>query len=345
LEFAADFLNREGKQVLLIAGAGFDPRSLCACRAIAAPMEARLRGLFIRENRPNASQGLIERANANLKCMTSMVPTHRVIDVDIFAADGAVVGGRNVAREVSDLNLDDATDVIIDFSSLSIGVGFPMVRQLLARTEAVDAKLNLHLLTVQNPSLDEVIQVVASDDTGAIHGFRGKLGLQETVEAAKLWLPQLVRGQRPILNKIYRHLEPHDVCPVLPFPASSPRLPDELVKHYLEEFSNLWGVDPQNIVYADENSALDLYRTILRIDDARRRVFEGIGGSLLIISPLGSKLLAIGALMAAIERDFPIVYVEPLGYEINGDKFDRLVNAGGELVHIWLSGSDHISFD
>jgi hypothetical protein len=343
-DFVAEYFEEAKRQVLLLTGAGFDPRSLQACNAVSSVAGDRLRGVFIREERPNPSQELVDRAISNLQGMIHTVPSHEILKVEIFSPDGAVIGGRRITSAVAGFDLTRTTDVVVDFSSLSIGVTFPVVRHLLERAEKEHSSFNLHLMTVHNPALDEAIEVVASDAVGTIHGFRGGLGLQETVEAARLWLPQLVRGQRAILNRIYRSIEPHDVCPILPFPATNPRMPDDLIEHYLDEFANIWEVDAHDIVYADENSALDLYRTTVKIDDARRRVFEAIGGSLLILSPLGSKLLAIGALMAAVERDFPVVYVEPIGYAIDPPRFDEQSAREGNLVHIWLHGEVYGSF-
>src|SRR5262249_22321685 len=129
------------------------------------------------------------------------------------------------------------------------------------------------------------------------------------------------------------------VCPILPFPAFHPRYPDELVEFHAVALQNEWQVDARDLVYADETSPLDLYRTILRIDDARQRVFAGVGGSLSILSPIGSKALAVGALMAAVERDFPVIYVESTGYSVDLREIDLIhQHATGEVIHVWLDG-------
>ena len=47
-------------------------------------------------------------------------------------------------------------------------------------------------------------------------------------------------------------------------------------------------------------------------------MFAGAGGSLLVLSPLGSKVMALGALMAALERDLPVAHLEPIGYDLAG---------------------------
>jgi len=98
-----------------------------------------------------------------------------------------------------------------------------------------------------------------------------------------------------------------------------------------------WAVEPRDIVYAHERDPLDLYRTILRIDGARQRVFREVGGSMTLLSPLGSKVLALGALMAALDRDFPVAYVESIDYDVRPETIEKM-EPRGEIVHVWLRG-------
>ena len=95
-------------------------------------------------------------------------------------------------------------------------------------------------------------------------------------------------------------------------------------------------MDSRDIVYAHEKSPLDLYRSILRIDDARTRVFSQTGGSHVILSPLGSKAVGVGLLMAALERRFAVVSVETIEYTF-ANRDDKSTE-DAELVHLWLHG-------
>src|SRR5207302_1561354 len=53
LEFIKDFFGQNNRTVLLIAGAGFDPRATNICELLSATLEKRLRALLLREERPN----------------------------------------------------------------------------------------------------------------------------------------------------------------------------------------------------------------------------------------------------------------------------------------------------
>ena len=228
---------------------------------------------------------------------------------------------------------------------LSKGVSFPIARGLLDGTifGALPEQrgINIHAVVLEESWTDTRIVGEAADRAEVIKGFRGQLGDDNLQDAARLWVPQLTKeeGTREVLRRIHQTVNPNAVCPILPFPAFDPRLPDELLEYHAEAVQNMWKVDAPDLIYADEKSPLDLYRTILRIDDARRRVFAKVGGSLLILSPLGSKALAIGSLMAAYERNFPVVYVESTGYRVDRADIDSCRRQQtGEIIHIWLAG-------
>ena len=57
---------------------------------------------------------------------------------------------------------------------------------------------------------------------------------------------------------------------------------------------------------------------------------------MLILSPLGSKVMALGALMAALERDLPIVHLESIGYELQNSVPETVDQPS--LNHVWLEG-------
>jgi hypothetical protein len=345
--FGALHFGEKHRRILLIGGAGFDPRSLVVPRLLASVAPGRVDGLFLRERRPNPNPGLLTRADGNIHRLAQLIDAARFEDVSVFESDGAVAIGRRVVDVIRGLDLSHYTDVITDFSALSIGSSFPVARFLLERLDLRgphgSAPPNLHAMVTASPITDDRIIASPSEVVQPIHGFQGRLGIDETVRAARLWIPQLRFGQSGILELIYDELKPDDVVPVLPFPAHDPRLGDRLIEHYAEDFDGRWGVDARSIVYADEYSPLDFYRTVLRIDDGRHPVFASTGGDLVVLSPIGSKVLALGAMMAASERDLPVLYVEALSY--SSSLSDGLTSEYSfeDLVHVWLSGEAYPS--
>jgi hypothetical protein len=337
VEFVREFFQERERQVLLIGGAGFDPRS-AEISVLLGEGSSPAQGIFIREDRPNPDAELLRRVELNIERMMSSVRSGQAVSVDVFAPDGAVVGGRKIVAAICDQDLSAFTDVIVDLSALSLGIAYPVVRLLFEFVTRSGSGPNLHLLVTDEPRLDEEIVPTVSDRVSTVHGFQGGFGLDKNARATKLWLPQLVVGKRPILERIRAYVDPHEVCPILPFPATDPRLSDRLIEHYRNELESTWEVDARDLIYADQRNPVDLYRTILRMDDARRRVFQEVGGSMVILSPVGSKALVAGSMMAAIERDFPVVYVEPIAYSVDFEKLERIASPQPQLVHVWLAG-------
>lgn len=332
--FVDAYFTQPERRILLVGGAGFDPRSTAVARRL-ANTEGQIRGLFLQEQRPQPTQPLIVRANTNGDVLRKVIPAHEMVSVKIFGSDGAVVGGRNAAGLIGRQDFTETTDVVVDISALSVGTAFPIIRYLVERSVRAPAEFNLHLFVTHDPTIDGAITPVSSDAPSFVHGFRGGSTLDGSAGAAKLWLPQLASGRAAALGRLHSFVDPHDTCPILPFPAIDPRAGDRLAEEFLTEFESGWSVDTRNIVYADESDPLDLYRTILRLDDLRKPVFAEVGGSLLVLSPLGSKVMALGALMAALERDLPVAYLEAIGYEFQRS---AITEETSEMIHIWLEG-------
>src|SRR5690606_11840119 len=131
---------------------------------------------------------------------------------------------------------------------------------------------------------------------------------------------------------IHRAFDFEEICPIVPFPAQGCRAVEELHEIFRSQITDSWTVDDRYFLYAAEDDPLDLYRTILRVDTLRRATYAIEGGSLTVLSPLGTKAMALGALLAALDRDLPIVYVEAQRYKMahqaNGEPYG--------LIHLWL---------
>jgi hypothetical protein len=305
---------------------------------LAGAASGRVTGLFLREERPAPRPELIASAEENDRRLRGLMPGSTVERFDVFdAVDNAPVGGRRVIGVLRrTLATGGLTDLVIDCSALSVGVCFSIARY--CYEAAKGQALNVHLMVLDHPETDGAIEATHCGQPSSPHGFQGTWRLDECSRAAKLWMPQLGRGKRPVLELVHQFVGPHAVCPILPFPATAPRSPDRLIEEYGDLFEAAWQVDARDLVYAHEKGPVDLYRTILRIADARHKVFSGTGGSQVILSPVGSKALALGMLMAALERNFAVVLVESLTYNAAPSVLDVNAAPRGELVHIWLHG-------
>ena len=337
-EFVQSYFSEKCRRCLLVAGAGFDPRSQRVPDLLAAALGDRLSAIFIREERRQKDQDLLERADANEAALKELVPDARVEIIDVFADDDAAIGGSRIAALLDSIPVDDSiTDVILDMSALSIGVGFPAAKILLEDCEDAEAR-TFHLMIVSNPELDDRILSEPADNAMPVKGFSGTGHLDGSLETARIWLPQLAEGRQRDLSRIGAAVgECYKICPVLPFPARDPRRADDLISEFENELVNEWKVDPRDIVYVSEWNPLDSYRSISLLKSRYDQTVKGTFEPQMILSPVGSKVMAAGALMAAIEHDLTVKYIETVQYELKGDQANDSTE-NDQMVHVLLSG-------
>ncbi len=194
-EFVADYFADPLRRVLLVAAAGFDPRSRKIAQMLSITIGSRLSALFIREERPGPSAKVLAQADENEAALRGVVPDCKVLRVEIFADDSAPVGGVRIVKLLGEHPVaDDVTDVILDLSAMSIGIGFPAARMLLEDCEAA-ANRAFHLMIVSNPELDDSISGVPASRPSPVKGFSPPIEADGEQDLAQIWIPQLARGR------------------------------------------------------------------------------------------------------------------------------------------------------
>ena len=336
--FVEEYFGRSNRRCLFVAAAGFDPRSRRIGEMLAAVMSARVTGLFIREERGKPNANLVANADANEAKLRALFPGCTVLRIDVFGNDDAPVGGTRIASALSALHVaDDITDVVLDLTALSIGIGFPAVRVLLEACERTAAR-SFHLMITSNPELDDCIVSEPSDRPMPVRGFPGTAGFGGMLEVATVWLPQLTKGLGTTLDGIGRSVgDCYKICPIVPFPARDPRRADALLAEHQSRLVDEWLVDPRDIVYVSERNPLDCYRTLSTLKARYDLAVGGIYEPQIVLSPVGSKVMAAGALMAAIEHDLRVEYLETVRYEFDAAK-DPLAIPPEMVVHLLLAG-------
>jgi hypothetical protein len=187
--------------------------------------------------------------------------------------------------------------------------------------------------------LDDFEEGVASP--GPIRGFGQRLGPDDTSEVTRVWLPVLGEHQEPYIRSIYEFLAPNEVCPVLPFPAKNPRRGDDLLLELRRLIFDTIEVEPRNFIYAAERNPFDLYRGLCRLSDRYTKALAPVGDVSVVTSVHGSKVLSVGALLAAYEKDLMVVSAGPTGYRIQpGIEIDK-VTTDDHLMCLWLDGEPY----
>ena len=338
-EFISDYFSEPSRKCFLVAGAGFDPRSRRAAEMLASVMGGRLCALLIREDRPDPNASLLAMADDNEEELAKVISTSSVSHVPVFAEDGAPVGARHVIAAMQDCDLKKgATDIVLDLSALSIGIGFPLARFLLDFCE--ENGVNLHAMLTSNPELDAQIIGEPSDRAINVRGFAGEGALKSKLPVVRIWLPQLAHRQASMLDRIRVEIgDVYKICPILPFPARNPRRADELIEEFETQLTEEWEVDARDLIYVSEHNPLDSYRTVSTLYKRYVETVKDIYEPQMILSPLGSRVIAIGAFMAATEHGLTIKYVETLRYEYDPTKTSAPDEAQNMMVHLWLHGS------
>lgn len=335
--FVTEYFGQDHRTCLLIAAAGFNPRSRRIATLLAQTLGARLIAIFIREERGKPDAALVEAADANEAALRNLVECE-ILKIEIFGDDDAPVAGSRIARALGTYEIPpDVTDVVLDMTALSIGIGFPAARLLLEQCETRE-NCAFHLMIASSPEIEDKIMSEPDSRPMAIRGFAGEDISASSLEVAKVWLPQLAKGKSMALSEIGKTSnEWYKICPVVPFPAGEPRRADALIEEYQGHLVHSWDVDPRDIIYASERNPLDCYRTLATFAKRYRQAVADTFAPSIVVTPIGSKVVAAGALMASLEHDLTVQYIETVRYD-----FDPAEPTNGNepeyLVHLLLSG-------
>lgn len=346
-DFVEEYFSQSDRHCVLVAGAGFDPRAQRIARKLSSAMGDRVHGVFIREDRGDPAINLHDLADRNEAQLRSIIRNAIIEVVQIFSADdNAPIGGHGVLSALGRYEWPaEVTDIVLDMSALSTGVGFPLAKLLLEFAEKRPT-ISLHVMVVSNPELDDRIVGEPSQQVQSVRGYSGPSGDYGDLPAARIWLPHLGRGRVETLRRIRNTLDSvYKVCPVVPFPARDPRRADGLLDEYQSQLLNEWEVDARDIIYVSERNPLDCYRTISTLKTRYDDTVAGVFLPQIILSPFGSKVIAVGAMMAAIEHGLSVEYVETLRYEFDPGADGSDGDPPDMTVHVWLHGPIYGSYN
>ena len=155
--FLAHHFEQPNRNVLLVAGAGFDPRS-CAVAARLGDIAPVVRALLIKGERPDPPQEQVDRAASNTTALLTTLSERELAPVNIFGPDGAVIGGRNTINLLRRQGLEGVTDIVVDISALSVGTSFPIIRYFVERSGRGGESANLHVFVAHDARLDARIR-------------------------------------------------------------------------------------------------------------------------------------------------------------------------------------------
>ena len=329
---------------LLIAGRGFDPRTTVGPHSIARsgfPVTAyyliRLTHPFDPPERP---RNRVAAANeADIRGLFGDHVVH-LREIPVLSENGRLVGFPYIRDLFSDWDwLTQFTDVIVDITAFPTSISFPLLHILLKisddRQHGKTGTFNLHCIVCENAGIDERITSEGGDVADFIEPFGSRQRLTSEADPITIWAPALGERESAALEKIYTALGPAEVIPFLPSPSRNPRRGDELISEYRSLLFGTWNVNPRGFVYVDERDPFDIYRQIVGLTKDYSKSLKLIGNANTIVSAHSSKLLSLGVLLAASERNLAVAHVEPTGYGPGDISDDPEAN---ELFEVWLTG-------
>jgi hypothetical protein len=306
----AHLAERE-RRVAIVAGLGFDPRASYVSQHVRAAGGKGSRDLFLvcYDNGQADADVLKPLVDKNDQALQEVLKGHGKIErlqLNIRGERGRLASGPQTQKLMRGKpEIADYDDIIIDISAMPRMIAMTLVSffigELDARKAAGKPVPNLHIGVAESVALDlEVAEEGLEEEVVNVPGFTGRISA-ESISNPKVWLPVLGEGQSIRLKRIYDKLLPDEICPVIPFPSRDPRRGDRLIEEYRQILFEEYGVDPRNIVYASEFNPFEAYRRIVKTIERYREALGELGSCRVVISPLSTKLLSIGALLAAYD--------------------------------------------
>lgn len=283
---------------------------------------------------------LIERGARNFERLQVKLRTEDGRGIGARAAAGIVASHKDVMMA--------HRDVIVDISALPRTLYFPIIGALI---DAVDAAVtrrqrapNLHVLVSESWSIDrQISEEGINSRADYLHGFAGGLDQESIAGLPTLWIPLLGEGQLAQLGRIYDLVVPDEICPVLPSPSEDPRRADDLVLEYRDLLFDRLRIEPKNIIYASEQNPFELYRQIKRTIIGYEGALNPLGGCKTALSVLSSKLMSVGALLAAYElkasgHHVGVAHVEATSYVPSEVLVGGGLSGSSEIWDLWIAG-------
>ena len=353
-EFWASHLTAS-RDVLFIVGAGFDPRTTLATGAIldvgGTGRRDALR-IVMEEDLSSPTRAYTGLSEDNSRRFETAFEGRGVITNlplsiwDTNAPRRRRVGSGRARGLVEPAYLEGYTDVVVDVSALPRSLYFPLLGSILHALDhgGRSPTSNLHVVVAEDFDLDRRIAEVEPDETaGYLPGFSAGMERQAVEDLPKVWIPILGEGKSAQLKLIYNHILPDEVCPLLPSPSQDPRRGDDLIVEYQDILFDEWRVEPTDIVYASEQNPFEVYRQVLSTAGYHRHALNPLGGCRTAVSALSSKLLSLGALLAAYDSrqgdgmGIALAHVDVSGYEYTQAE-SAVDGVDSELFSLWLTG-------
>lgn len=357
--------------LLYIAGRGFDLRAQAVMREFVSGQQgagrqtanAKLLLLGFRGYELDGDiEQLTEENAAALESLFAPLGKTQHITITSLEGDNEISASTALRQRVEAvlLEIGDKTDIVLDVSSLPRATYLALLTSILSKlvpskTRAEGSAhplyangVNFQVLVAEDAKLDGEIRAEdPSNDLVLIPGFSSALQAESVQDWPLVWFPVLGENRANQLQKIIDSaLIPPlaEVCPVLPHPSKDPRRADNLLVEYRGPLFDSRRTPTSNILYAHESHPFEAYRQLLSAMRRYQNSMKIMGGCRLVMTPLGSKLITLGAGLACFEMrptdlnakyGVAIPHAEPRRYRAS---IDSLRRSSPEISALLLTG-------
>ena len=348
-------LKSDRRDLLFVVGRGFDPRMRDAVATVLSLEGDGLRHCVLveyNEGEASPSRRHDDLISANVNAIKDLFEKHGGLTtkkIRMWSDDGRRrVGSRGAAEVfVSTDDLKSYTDILVDISALPRSLYMPMLAKLLYLVDKLNGikRPNLHVLVGDNPGLDQLFTAEGlSEDASYLHSFESGIEQEATADAPKVWMPILGEGKTAHFERIYNLIAPDEIAPILPFPCANPRRTDDLILEYRPYLFDQLRIEPTNFIYVPERNPFGVYREIRSAIIHYTDALQAIGRTKFVISALSSKLLSLGALLAAYDlkqAEYPvgIAHVDSGGYTFLSETLPQ--TSAEDLFEVWIAGEPY----
>lgn len=348
--FWTSHLASRERDVLLVLGRGFDRRATKALRRFREFGVLPEVWLVAFDNGEEGRAVGKALADANHRELVALAGSADIVELVVRIGGGsAIATSKSTNRAIRGPGrVGVFDDVVIDVSAMPRMVALSAIAALIhdldGQADGGGKDTNLHVVAAESVPTDLAARGSLMDEMTSLVGFSGRLNEQTTEDVPRVWFPVLGEGQRRRLELIRERLDPDEICPVVPFPSRDPRRGDRIVSEHGELLFEVFGIEPSNVLRASEFNPFEAYRQLFLAMDGYRRALGELGGCKAFVSPLSSKLLSVGALLACYDHRFGdvegrrlrvgIPYVETATYADPSGAND----VESELYSMWIRG-------
>jgi len=323
-----DLMKDRPVDLLYIAGRGFDVRAQAVMREFVAgqlgterrTVSAKL--LLLGFEGYELDDSIVKLTEENAAALESLFsPLGASATITVAVPDGEDEASpsdalRQRVKAVLD-EVDGKTDIILDVSSLPratyLALLTNILHKLVPNKDVAPDKphplyangVNFQVLVAEDARLDGQIRAEdPSNDLVMIPGFITAWQAESLQDRPLVWFPVLGENRVNQLQKIIDSaLIPveAEVCPVVPHPSKDPRRADNLLVEYRGPLFDSRKTPTSNILYAHESHPFEAYRQLLGAMRRYQNSMSIMGGCRLVMTPLGSKLITLGAGLACFE--------------------------------------------